>query len=73
LLGDGLRLVDGKLINSTGKKLKCVKRVGNYKVYVEPFMGIKNYYSLNVTTNEIRFEGVGYLNYIIENLEDNKS
>lgn len=56
--------------NVLGKNLKCVKKLGIYKIYVDLFMSVKKYYVLNTETNEIRFGGVWNLPELIKELQE---
>lgn len=69
---DNIRYENGNLFDKLNNSLRCVKTLSNFKIYVEPFMSIKKYYSLNIQTNEVKEEGVDNLRYIIERLNDEK-
>lgn len=59
-----------KVKDSLHNTLKCVKKIGIYKIYVEPFMSIKNYHILNTETLELKYGGFNNLSCLINDLEE---
>ncbi|WCK57526.1 hypothetical protein PP175_26030 (plasmid) [Aneurinibacillus sp. Ricciae_BoGa-3] len=64
-------IADGT-VSKLGEKLRCLRKLGKYKIYVHQFMSVKNYYVLNEETNEIKYAGAWGFTELVRDLQEDE-